>query len=171
MENLTINTMADVRCFFYCLMVEYGLGGSFHPDTPFTDYDRQNEDYPDEIHSAFSPEFASFLQERLTECFEVCEHDGIDIYQIGLQMAQRLGFSPRPDAEKIQMVFLFGAESIYEFEGMDPNINIYERLQAVTEDSGYYENRLFDTQAELDAYRLGLNDMNDESHWKGILVG
>jgi len=166
MENLTINTIADVRCFFYFLMVEMELGGSFHPDTPIQDYVNAESG-----KDTFEPDIAETLQDRLTECFVVCSTLGADIYELGLKLAQRLGFSPRPDAEKIQMVFLFGAESIYEFEEMDENIDIYERLQAVTEDSGYYENRSFDTQAELDAYRLGLNDMNDESHWKGILVG
>ena len=155
---MTINPLADVRCFFYFLMVEMELGGSFHPDTPIAEY-------------FIDPDQAIGLQDRIEECFVVCSTLGADIYETGLKLAQRLGFSPRPDAEKIQMVFLFGAESIYEFEEMDANIDIYERLQAVTEDSGYYENRLFDTQAELDAYWLGLNDMNDESHWKGILVG
>jgi len=166
MENLTINTIADVRCFFYFLMVEMELGGSFHPDIPICDYVNAESG-----ENTFDPDQTIGLQKQLDECFFACDVNGPDIYEVGLQLAQRLGFSPRQDAEKIQMVFLFGAESIYEFEEMDANIDIYERLQAVTEDSGYYENRSFDTQAELDAYRLGLNDMNDESHWKGILVG
>ena len=156
--------MADVRCIFYYMIAEMGIGASFHPDTPI-------DEYVDDAGYPIFQRGGGKLQKQLDECFHVCKYLSQDIYDVSFKIAQSLGITPRPDTEKIQMVFLFGAESIYEFERMDANIDFYERLQAVTEDSGYYENRSFYTQAELDAYRLGLNDMNDDSHWKGILVG
>mgnify|MGYP003511623542 CR=1 FL=1 len=92
MENATISPMADVRTFFYFLMVEMDLGGSFHPDIPICDYVNAESG-----KDTFDPDKANVLQDRLTECFVVCSTLGADIYKTGLRMAQRLGFSPRPD--------------------------------------------------------------------------
>ena len=92
MENLTINTMADVRCFFYFLMVEMELGGSFHPDIQICDYVNAESG-----KNTFSHAMAGRLQERLEYCFDVCDAESCDIYETVLQLAQRLGFSPRPD--------------------------------------------------------------------------
>ena len=92
MENATISTMADVRTFFYFLMVEMELGGSFHPDIPICDYVNAESG-----ENTFDPDQAIGLQKQLDECFFACDVNGPDIYEVGLQMAQRLGFSPRPD--------------------------------------------------------------------------
>ena len=92
MENATISPMADVRTFFYFLMVEMDLGGSFHPDIPICDYVNAESG-----KNTFSHAMAGRLQERLEYCFDVCDAESCDIYETGLQLAQRLGFSPRPD--------------------------------------------------------------------------
>ena len=95
MENATISPMADVRTFFYFLMVEMDLGGSFHPDIPICDYVNAESG-----KNTFSHAMAGRLQERLEYCFDVCDAESCDIYETGLQLAQRLGFSPRPDASQ-----------------------------------------------------------------------
>ena len=92
MENATISPMADVRTFFYFLMVEMDLGGSFHPDIPICDYVNAESG-----KNTFSHAMAGRLQERLEYCFDVCDAESCDIYETVLQLAQRLGFSPRPD--------------------------------------------------------------------------
>ena len=92
MENLTINTMADVRCFFYFLMVEMDLGHSFHPDTPIEDYVNLETGAP-----TFEPTIAEALQNRLTECFVVCSTLGADIYELGVELEVN---PPRPEKIK-----------------------------------------------------------------------
>ena len=92
MEKLQIQKMSDVRSFFYFLMVEMELGGSFHPDIPICDYVNAESG-----KNTFSHAMAGRLQERLEYCFDVCDAESCDIYETVLQLAQRLGFSPRPD--------------------------------------------------------------------------
>lgn len=92
MENLTINTMADVRCFFYFLMVEMDLGHSFHPDTPIEDYVNNQTGEP-----TFEPRFAFELQRQLEKCFHVCRLKKADIYELGVELEVN---PPRPEKIK-----------------------------------------------------------------------
>jgi len=91
MEKLQIQKMSDVRSFFYFLMVEMELG-SFHPDTPIQDYVNAESG-----KDTFDAAHAAQLQSKLNACHQFCFKNYTDIYKIGIQLAQRLGFFPRSD--------------------------------------------------------------------------
>ena len=92
MENISINTMADVRCFFYYLIVEMELGAGFHPDTPIEDY--TNED------GSFTFENGVVdLQCQLDRCYQVCLSFNEDIYEVGLALGRKLGYYPAIEPE------------------------------------------------------------------------
>ncbi len=88
-----IFSSAEVHDFFYALMYELDL--NFHPDTNFDDYIKGNSS--DQL---FSQEQCLILNGILGDCFEVCEKEGSDIYEIGLKIAQELmGINPNDDAQ------------------------------------------------------------------------
>ncbi len=80
MENLSINTMADVRCFFYYLIHEMELGAGFHPDTPMGDYVNRDSKQP-----TFTPDQATRLQLQMDQCYHVCYTTNNDIYEQGVE--------------------------------------------------------------------------------------
>jgi hypothetical protein len=80
MEQISIDTIEDVRSFFQLLYDKYDL--NFHPDDPFADYVNQKGE------RLFSDEEASQLDQVMEKCFEVCETVNVDIYQIGLEVQQ-----------------------------------------------------------------------------------
>ena len=93
MENLAINTMADVRSFFFYLMEETRIGASFHPDTPMPDYtDRHG-------NPVFGREGCEAMQTKIERCFDVCEQSGHDIYEQGLELGRKLGYYPAIEPE------------------------------------------------------------------------
>ena len=97
MENISINTMADVRSFMYYLIVELDLGAGFHPDTPIAEYVNIDPSDPQYEQLTFHPDFAFELQERLDRCFQVCHECGEDIYSQGMDLVYTFGYLPRPD--------------------------------------------------------------------------
>lgn len=105
MEKLQIQHMADVRCFFYYLIVEMGIGAGFHPDTPIDEYVGA-DNYPIFQHGGGT------LQKQLNQCFDVCNQLKHDIYEEGLKIAQALGFAPQPDE--------FGEELVLEEARLSP---------------------------------------------------
>lgn len=161
MENLTINTMADVRCFFYYLIHEMELGAGFHPDTPMSDYVNTESKQP-----TFSPAQALKLQLQMDQCYHVCYTTNNDIYEQGVEPR---AYIQMLDLKPCEITVIFGEDAINNFEEMDTNIDLESRLDTATHECGYYEIHEFDTKGEKDAYILGLNDMNDDSHWKVIV--
>ena len=91
METFRILDISDVETFFIFLMVEKGLGSGFHPDTPIGEYFNLETG-----EKTFTPYWADILQKQLETCFKVCNELAVDIYEVGLKLAQQLGFSPRP---------------------------------------------------------------------------
>ena len=149
MENLAINTMADVRSFFFYLMEETRIGASFHPDTPMPDYtDRHG-------NPVFGREGCEAMQTKIERCFDVCEQSGHDIYEQGLELGRKLGYYPAPDDQSQVVAVLFGADAIDAYNE-DGDIE-----GAVNRNHGNYEEYEFATKAEADAFIQGLEAAND----------
>lgn len=81
-EHLTIVTLDDVRAFFKILLGEYL---NFHPDTPMDDYINV-----DTHEATYTPAQAAIRQAMLDKCFEVCEVEKADIYEIACDIFQPL---------------------------------------------------------------------------------
>lgn len=73
-----IHTLADVEKFFQHLIQIENL--NFNPDEDFENYINQETKLP-----SYSTEEALLRNELMTSCFDVCERDGADIYEIGYQ--------------------------------------------------------------------------------------
>lgn len=73
----SILTIEDVKQFAKQLTAE---GLSFHPDDDFNDYINFTDNTP-----SYSPEDAELRNELMNECFDVCEKQGADIYEIMLE--------------------------------------------------------------------------------------
>jgi hypothetical protein len=73
-----IETSKDVKMFAKQLIEE---GVSFHPDDDFNDYVNFKENKP-----CYSKEEADFRNELMNDCFKVCEKEGLDIYNIMLEV-------------------------------------------------------------------------------------
>ena len=67
-----IKTIEDVMVFFEQLIDE---DLNFHPDTPFEDYINCETRKP-----SYTKDDAELRNLLLDQCFDVCEKDGIDIY-------------------------------------------------------------------------------------------
>ena len=70
-----INTIEDVKLFAYQLVNEENL--SFHPDDDFEDYINTVTGLP-----VFSKEEAERLNQLMNCCFDICEQNGADIYDL-----------------------------------------------------------------------------------------
>jgi len=80
-----VNTVEGIRDFFkYLLEVEEV---SFHPDTHFSDYVSIDTGEP-----TFSKHEAAHLQSLMNKSFDVCEKEGIDIYDLAME-----GLKPKLD--------------------------------------------------------------------------
>ncbi|AXB55212.1 hypothetical protein [Flavobacterium fluviale] len=76
MLNKILN-IEDVKQFAKQLTAE---GLSFHPDDDFNDYVNSKTNLP-----SYSKEDADLRNELMNECFNVCETEGVDIYEIMLE--------------------------------------------------------------------------------------
>jgi hypothetical protein len=74
-----INTSEDVKAFAKQLIEE---GVSFHPDDDFNDYVNFKEHKP-----TYTKEEAQKRNQLMDQCFEVCEKEGVDIYDIMLEVS------------------------------------------------------------------------------------
>jgi len=73
-----IQKLDDVKAFAKQLIAE---GLNFHPDDDFNDYVNIENKIP-----IYSNEEASKRNELMDKCFEVCELEGIDIYELMLEV-------------------------------------------------------------------------------------
>lgn len=79
-ERQPITTLAGVKAFASYLF--FDLETPFHPDDDFSEYVKHGDG-----SAAFSPVRAERLNQRMSECHEVCEAAGIDICeQMGIAM-------------------------------------------------------------------------------------
>jgi len=73
-----IETIDDVNLFSKHLLSE---GVSFHPDDDFSDYINFKENTP-----LYTKDEADLRNTLMNMCFEVCENQGIDIYDTMLEV-------------------------------------------------------------------------------------
>jgi len=73
-----IRTIDDVKSFAKQLTAE---GVSFHPDDDFNDYVDLEENKP-----CYSKHEAALRNDLMSKCFDVCEKEGIDIYDLMLEI-------------------------------------------------------------------------------------
>ena len=74
-----IETNEDVRGFAKQLIAE---GISFHPDDDFNDYVNFKENKP-----TYTKEEADLRNDLMNMCFDVCEKEGVDIYDVMLEVS------------------------------------------------------------------------------------
>lgn len=79
----TIKTENDLREML-TEVISY-LGWAFHPDDPMTDYVRRDTGEP-----SYTPEEAKRLDELMDEAFAFCEKQGIDIYELSMEICKQL---------------------------------------------------------------------------------
>lgn len=78
-----ITTLEQVDTFFDHVVIN--LKVNFHPDDDFADYVDTNTNI-----AVFSKEEAALANRLLNECFDVCQHNNIDIYGIAFTRLKRL---------------------------------------------------------------------------------
>jgi hypothetical protein len=76
--DIEIKTPENVKSYFQTLVDDLGL--YFHPNDNFADYTIKGTKKP-----LFTEEEAKKHNALMSKCFEVCEKNKIDIYQIGLE--------------------------------------------------------------------------------------
>lgn len=93
-----ITSVKSVRVFAKQLIAE---GISFHPDDNFHDYVFFKENKP-----CYTKEEADFRNALMEQCFKICEKEGVDIYEIMLEVTLRetgmdkfITLSPETDHE------------------------------------------------------------------------
>lgn len=76
-REFKINTTNDVENFLHYLVSLQGLnlGMRIHPDNAFEGYFHNGK-------RVFSDEEATILNQTMIECFNICEHNSVDIYEI-----------------------------------------------------------------------------------------
>jgi hypothetical protein len=82
MFNKKIKTAKDVRQYFSYLVNIRKL--NFHPDTDFSEYVSTETGKP-----TFTDEEVRRFNDLMEDSFKVCELEGIDIYEIGLQVLKK----------------------------------------------------------------------------------
>ena len=73
-----MKTIDDVRDFFEELKQQ---GVNFHPDDNFNNYVNVETGQP-----SFSTAQAAELNDKLDQAFEICEAEGVDIYELCLEV-------------------------------------------------------------------------------------
>lgn len=70
-----IESIEDVKSFAFLLKTVHKL--NFHPDEDFEDYVDYKTNQP-----SFTPEQCKTYNEAMEKCFDVCETNGVDIYEL-----------------------------------------------------------------------------------------
>lgn len=73
-----------VKTFFKQLLDE---DLNFHPDTPFEDYINCET-----RQGTYTAEEAATRNKLMDACFEVCESNGADIYELAIETSQLFGY-------------------------------------------------------------------------------
>lgn len=76
-EKSKISTVDDVKAFFNYLIYECRI--AFHPDDNFEDYVSVQDG-----QSIFPQKTSDIYNRLMNDSFDVCEKNGIDIYELGL---------------------------------------------------------------------------------------
>lgn len=83
--DIEINTPENVKFYFQTLVDDLSL--YFHPNDNFADYTIKGTKKP-----LFTEEEAKKHNALMSKCFEVCEKNKVDIYQIGLSVLTKKQF-------------------------------------------------------------------------------
>ena len=75
-----INSIDDVRTLVKDIVKE---GVNFHPDDDFRNYMCYNNGV---IEPFFTEEEAEFRNNLVTQCFEVCDREGVEVYEVALEV-------------------------------------------------------------------------------------
>lgn len=75
----TITDLEEVKSFFISLIEEENL--NFHPDEDFNNYINLDSKLP-----TYTDEEAMRLNGLLEKCFEICEKERIDIYNLSMEI-------------------------------------------------------------------------------------
>lgn len=76
-----IKSVKDVETFFHHIVFERKV--NFHPDDSFEQYVSLNTQEP-----TFTSEECKIYDRLMDESFVICEKEGVDIYEIGLEKLQ-----------------------------------------------------------------------------------
>lgn len=76
-----IETVESVGMFFDYLVKHHSL--NFHPDSMFEDYVKCDNS------QAFSPSECKHYNNLMDQCFDICEKQGCDIYDIGIESLKK----------------------------------------------------------------------------------
>ena len=79
MKQYSISTIDDIKQFFKDVHVLYPL--EWHPDDDFHFFMKQ-----DEVSKAFTEGEAEYLNRIMTECFQYCDDNDLDVYEIASQV-------------------------------------------------------------------------------------
>lgn len=78
-----INTEKDLRAML-TEVISY-LGWAFHPDDPITNYVRRDTGEP-----SYTQEESKRLDSLMDEAFDFCEKQGVDIYDLSMEISKEL---------------------------------------------------------------------------------
>ena len=82
-----IKSFEDIKTFFHHFVDERKV--NFHPDDDFADYICYDDKTP-----TFSKEDVGIYNWLMGEAFDVCETEGVDIYDIGFdELSRELGLN------------------------------------------------------------------------------
>lgn len=81
-NNAHIRSVEDVEAFFHYLVYERKV--NLHPDDDFNEFVNYEEN-----KVSFTSDEASVFNRLMRECFDVCEKENADIYEIGYDVLQR----------------------------------------------------------------------------------
>lgn len=81
LKTTIIKSIDDVKIFFNQLLIEEI---NFHPDSDFNDFINLET-----LEVTFSKDDAEQLNNVMNDCFEICEKEGEDIYEIALEVNKK----------------------------------------------------------------------------------
>lgn len=102
-ERQPITTLAGVKAFASYLF--FDLETAFHPDDDFAEYVRGNDN-----RSSFSPVRTERLNQRMSECHDICRSAGVDICeQMGIadDYFSMIAFGVEPNEARKALYFDF----------------------------------------------------------------
>lgn len=102
-ERKPITTLAGVKAFASYLF--FDLATTFHPDDDFTEYVKHGDG-----GAAFTPVRAERLNQRMSECREICNAAGVDICEqmgVALDYFSAIASGATPDEARKATYFDF----------------------------------------------------------------
>ena len=83
MKSYCVNSIDDIKYFFQDIHVLYPF--EWHPDDDFHFFMKQDDET-----RAFTDEEAEYLNKTMVECFQYCDNNDLDVYEIAGQVQTEL---------------------------------------------------------------------------------